>query len=928
MAQSIPYLLYANAFLDGEFNEKFLFEDEWERVTQSNGNANLLEEYYKLGLSEYEGLLEAAKSLKEDLGKYRDENLQKIVFNADYRFPYKYAIYPLDKILASDQDYRNLDIAVTNYRNMMLPSLIAELAEQHKIVDNIISGLGGNLYRYLASRKSPAFKDGNIVIQNLASESKNYEWDKDDNPMVYISSPFSAAKSKANLQISSSNRPSNIRIPSIDDSTDSSSRDLILEPGEKKDGFTSLGFYPYTSTLADDESFGKRSQLELEIKGGDSDDIIIYDQSQRKITLSAGNDVALPAAAAFQPIIHFGENINSHWDELAYGATLKKGFGEKNTIAPSEEITRSFNGVQWNQDGKYQLSIEANSGPIFNEKKSIDGYVINVGGQEVYGGEGNDLLFGLDPSLYAGMKAQEQRSFLVEQGELDLYFLNVDNEKVFNTRIQWDPILLSGGTGSDVFQIGDLNNIKIENSGSSVLSGSGRGLANTVYTVIGDHSDTNSVNQNAKNKASWGENISPDITLLTASYDYTPIQIRNAINIESDTVDEEDSTSTADKIKNVLDILSNVGEKVDKLIPGFNTAISVAGTVVNVGQKIMEKVDQFKHRNDATADFSQDELIKNVVPPGPWTKAINMPDWDPLDQISIQVIPNLKADDDKNPYDNIEFSVRERGVSSSGVEPGYELLMQTSKDQSPKPFVYLSGIDRPSLNWAKGFKTWDFINEREVIIDPSTHMSFLGVLSNFEEAQKLKTTYTEEKYNDLVIEEDSSFSSIFVWNSTGIDKAEPSLEQGASKDSLLNQYRAAASSIICTIDSRQFGWFSDIHASDQTDDIDVLNKSTFNYYSKKDKAWKKATFADIQAGNDKEAAKAALKAKYSYHSELDKKPLFPVFNPKTTNALETLTSPNPFLSPSPSDSLDNGWGNTDGLGSTEPFASALAPSLL
>ena len=52
MAQSIPYLLYANAFLDGEFNKKFLFEDEWERVTQSNGNANLLEEYYKLGLSE------------------------------------------------------------------------------------------------------------------------------------------------------------------------------------------------------------------------------------------------------------------------------------------------------------------------------------------------------------------------------------------------------------------------------------------------------------------------------------------------------------------------------------------------------------------------------------------------------------------------------------------------------------------------------------------------------------------------------------------------------------------------------------------------------------------------------------------------------------------------------------------------------------
>jgi hypothetical protein len=75
-------------------------------------------------------------------------------------------------------------------------------------------------------------------------------------------------------------------------------------------------------------------------------------------------------------------------------------------------------------------------------------------------------------------------------------------------------------------------------------------------------------------------------------------------------------------------------------------------------------------------------------------------------------------------------------------------------------------------------------------------MTYFGVLNNVSGKSSFRENYKEEEFLDLEISKDSS---VFLWNS-------PTLR----KKNLLSKYRAASGQLEIGIDSRSFGWYTDL----------------------------------------------------------------------------------------------------------------------
>lgn len=843
MPEKLPRLLYPAAF--EALNYSQVYGPPVQRIEGGKGADAVIERLEDIASDDYRSLITGARNLRNYPYKFAD--LQRVIFTADYDVRLQPNGYP--------EALRYLGV-----------DLFKELSK------------GDNL-------KTKKTSDGLIVLPPINPDTNDISFSAESEPVIYIASPYSIARAMSN----------------------------IANRADRRDRFTGQD-NPYGGyMIAYNPSFSKKTDLRSVISGGivgrdnkittevfypgpstgttrlrtsKSDDIVLFD-NEREIELLDGNDIAIPSIAAFRPSIRFGVNIESTMKSRivyprpysdyqkaipGYKDTqlpLRNGDLDysRNTISPSDKIEPLLNpyinkyGKSSTQDkDAYALRTDI----VEAEQKQS---AITIGGHRIYGGKGDDILYGFDPLLYAEMTADEISSSVRDAGRGLLIDLNLPLDRVDplqlkfldnkNTNINWNPILLSGGEGMDIFRLGDISRINLRNGRVNVTHPNG----NTIYTILGDKDSLSEVDVNPRIEERWGDTMGADTFELTASYGYKEEVVKKGINIDYSTEGGggNDWSEIAANTNNAARTIISTVPKLARVFPALDTALTFAELTVGL-------VKSFQNNRPAVANkFYREELKQKVIPPGDWTKAINIADWDPLDRFKIQVIP---VEDPENeiignlePWRNINFNIESKGNQSMyPIESGLKLSIQTAVDGT-KTLANLTGLQAPDLAAQYGYKTYDFFTDREQIISPKQHITYFGVLANTEGAEDIKVAYNEGRYKLPV----STDSSVFLWNSRDLRD----IQVGKDGVNKLDQYRSAASSIQIGVDTRQFGWYTDIKLDEDGKDID-LRKSTFNHWDRSQGKWVAVSLHKLaNIDSNTLAAQNAAKARFSYWTVQD-----------------------------------------------------------
>ena len=681
----------------------------------------------------------------------------------------------------------------------------------------------------------------NVVVQSYEAEN-NYEW-QNNLPLIFISSPYSGGRVISNIT-NKVDRTTQSGTYMIEWASDKDWAWPVISGGiEGREGkITSEGYYPLPY---------KTQPNTINISTGNLDDLVIFDGSHNDIHLKAGNDVAMPSLASYQPTIKYGENIQKKLQVPTIRALVGTDFGYRdNKIYPGNEKDLLLNGYS----PKYL-------GPFFNkssirktdiappEKRRIEPKII-IGGQRIHGEAGDDYIHGYDPILYTGTTSSQLASTSGAgsvSGAIDLNFFDED------IAIEWRPLLLTGGPGRDTFDLGNVNRLNL-NASSRIDSGHTNG--STLYEILGDKK-LDELTIRSRINDSWGDILEADIFKLSAHYsNYSDQTLQKAFELQYPD-DEADASAKATAastsgyaISSALESLKSLSKNLAK----FNPTINTISAIVDLSVALKGIIPSQKVEN-----FYQSEEIKKVVPPGEWRNAIKVSDWDPYDRFSIDVIPLLGPDiqeSDPIKWNNINFSVER---NNSEISKGFKISMETAGGEGKKsPLAYLDGLQTPNQGAEYGYSTFNFFTGKEQLIDPLKDIMYFGVLPNLSSDKlSFRENYKEESFFDLEI---SKNSSLFLWNS-------PTLR----KKGLLNQYRAASGQIEIGIDSRSFGWFTDLVLDKEREGIDLIN-SSFNHWDKGRNKWisislKKLT--DPQLDPQSLTAQRAAKARFNYWTAQD-----------------------------------------------------------
>ena len=796
--KDIPYLLYDEAFLyaggaEAAFNQ-------------------VKEDPDDIFIDQYNSLIKQAKIPLADSSKAVSAliGLQSFTFNANWES----RLQPFG--------YYNVN-----------QNLGVDLAKKLKTPQSLFIERANGTFSKQGKRKD----GGYIAIQPLNPESNSIDLSEiNDEPWIYVSSPYGIAKAESNIADivnDFDHKGLNLwMISSIDNIYK-----YVISGGipERLDKISTEIHYP--------TSYTKKNSVNVKL--GRKNDIILYDGSHKNIDLGKDDDIALPALLAYQPSLLYGKNVINNkayeyhpgrgsylHEQYAYQKGFEQGKIKFQTNSASPQDNKTSLNLNKYFASEYRRSLSAMS---IADADYTDTQ-ITVGGQTIQGKDGNDILYGLDPSLYSGFQATEKQSNSNSTGKLNF---NIFNDP--KTIINWNKITLSGGSGLDQFIIGDLGRINTKTTSTS----------EPYYTILGDKDDTNETNPNARIQKSWGDRMASDAISLTAHYDFEEQIVQDGINIDladpgasaGDIYDLTNTTRT-----NFNTIAGALG------IPGILPFPAVNGMFAAIN--LLKGIQKYSTTsNKDRRDLYRKEIKQKVVPPGNWNQTIRFPDWDPLDRITIRTMPitDPKVKQAANKWSNINFSIIEENNQSAG---GYGLTIQQQTSVNGKaPLVYLNGL-KPGNGSEYGFQTFNFFTGSHEIIKPLEDITFLGVLSDITD-EDIKINYTENAYlNPLEISKDNP---VFLWNS-----------QGLSEAGKLNQYRSAASSIQIGIDSRKFGWYTDIKVkADNPSEADFAN-STLNYWDTSSKSWASVSFQEFKnMPKTDDLFKLGQKAKFDYWTAQD-----------------------------------------------------------
>ena len=688
----------------------------------------------------------------------------------------------------------------------------------------------------------------NVIIQSYEA-TKKYEWQENE-PLIFISSPYSGAKIVSNITNKvDAGRAYELDTYMIEWGDETRWWSVISGQIPGREGkITTQGYYPLAYS-ADPNS--------IDISAGNFNDLVLFDGSHNDIHLKAGDDVAIPSLASYQPTLKYGENAQK---EFGFG-----DFGYKdNKIFPNNEKDLLLNNYEVEYIGPWynkKLSRRVKITPP--AKRDIEPKII-IGGQRIHGEAGNDYIYGYDPILYPRTSARQiwskrggRDNYYPERrvyeqstvsGPIDMSFFDED------IAIEWRPLLLTGGPGRDTFDLGDINRLNL-NASSRIDSSHKNG--STLYNILGDKklSDLGKKNRIDKN---WGENLEADVFKLSAHYsNYSEQTLQKAFGLQYPDNNEigastkaTAASSTQYVASSIMDNISaNSSKKSLEILKKFSPALNAVSGLIDLGVALKDLIGSGK-----VDKFYQSEDIKKVVPPGEWRNAITVSDWDPYDRFSIDVIPLLGPNveqSEPNKWENVNFSIER---NNSNTSTGYKVSMEVAGGKGKiSPLAYLDGLQAPNQSAEYGYSTYNFFEGKIQHIDPLKDMTYFGVLTNLSPNNlDFKEDYKEEEFFDLEISRDSS---LFLWNS-------PTLR----KKGLLNKYRAASGQLEIGIDSRSFGWYTDLALDKENQEID-LRDSSFNHWDKSQGKWISISLKkliDPQLSPQSRSAKDAGKAGFMY----------------------------------------------------------------
>jgi hypothetical protein len=532
------------------------------------------------------------------------------------------------------------------------------------------------------------------------------------------------------------------------------------------------------------------------------------------------------------------------------------------------------------------ISPPTNAGLVRNSDGKVTverTFVSKLGGQQLYGGAGNDIIYGLDPDFYKGFKT-------AGDGKGQRIAFNYGNGKPERQHAQvYRPVQMFGGTGTDQFSLGNPRNIDPE---------SFEGGGDYLYRISG-----NSDRFARKDETTFGTIAEPDVFELNLSYQGNNWST-STVTVAGNDVAKKPSPSATDLASMGFQAL---GIATKALGMALGAPIPIFGAFASLGSFAMKAVGramQPKPRETITE--------KNIYyrdPIGDWRKKVNIQDFDPFDAITIKIDPSNDQSDRNKRWENVVFSIAP-GVDT-GNRQALDLSYQLSSEADRKPLVRLEDWGDSSSSGA--WYGYDFDAGKLV---PITQKN-LGFFGQVVPDSDIKLPAYQDQYRFPV----PDGTSVFRWTDTELD----------NDSARLNQLRSNSERIVLQLDTMTLGYYWDIRYSGQTNadgTIDNLsvNKDTSKLWIRRNNpktgefiAWD--SYSLRQTETDKKAKDFASKAKPVWLVKAPVATSGPLTTPLTTTKppATTTVSTKPTKTP-----LTSTKPRTTPLASNKPTSAAAA----
>ena len=529
-------------------------------------------------------------------------------------------------------------------------------------------------------------------------------------------------------------------------------------------------------------------------------------------------------------------------------------------------------------------SLEFNSSFPHGYRSPDDRPVASIGGNKIFGGNGDDVLFGITEEPYS--------DFFEHQSALSLYSPKLGDQDYGKRRIQFLQTDLLGQEGSDTIVIGDPSSILSEVIGSPFK-----------YVLWGDQ-DPDTIQQ-ARRSQSYQELAQPDIFQFSASYNSRSVELVSAITtsyFQGLSADQQRKSlselandariiggallSTAEGIsafrdarrmstrKKALEKIQEVEKqesegkevrpsalenvrKVYDSTSSLQTFLTTAGalggpkakiatTIISAGLNIFNTVRHFI-RPETQAQIQSEARAReavnvNLLDPAPWDNTSRIVDFDPYDTIQFDFVVDARAEA-ANTWSNIRFNSR---TNNDNIELNY-----TTRDDYQQ-FALLQDLNNPDQRWY----TYAFNNDQYRFVNWETDPTLMGTISSFNQNfgngvdnQPLnRIDYEERRFHGYEVSKDDLR---FVFDSTSLQDLYDI--NSPIRQNYLDAYQRASTSVTWGLDTRRFGFnwiqaidtesvqnlvldgdrYSDsFSAEDITSDLISSDNSGLEYYSR------------------------------------------------------------------------------------------------
>lgn len=431
---------------------------------------------------------------------------------------------------------------------------------------------------------------------------------------------------------------------------------------------------------------------------------------------------------------------------------------------PSEYLrqTYDFNGYERKIN---QLNIGLVADAAGGNLKIDDATVNRLGGQKLYGGEGDDLIYGLDPDFYQGFKTAADGKGLRVPFNNPGADGKVDGRQYAQV---FESVQMFGGSGQDYFALGNPGNID-----------PGRFDGNYLYRISGN-SDSFKNKGTADFGVLEGDVFEVNLTYEGANWTSSVASPSTGGGVET----------VAKVVKGGFDAIKVVGEIAKKISEKAFLANPAFAAVAGLGSFVASIVPLFAPEAEKPitpeSPFYRDPI-------GNWRKAIQIQDWDPADSITIHVDPSNSASDSNRRWDQVQFGII--NTTDTTNEGALTITAQVGGEAAPRPLISLERFaakDGVAGTWW----AWDFRQaggKGAYVPITKDNLSFFGQV---DPAKASVLVPYVDQYSFPV----AQGTPLFRWTDDSLK----------NNENLLNTLRSNSERIVIQLDTMSLGYYWDI----------------------------------------------------------------------------------------------------------------------